>query len=65
MISEAGVLEAVRAGRTVAYDGHGRLTRDPEQVRTVVLFAKESKAGRSSLRPAFGDRGSRFANLPD
>jgi hypothetical protein len=34
-ISEAGVLEAVRAGRTVAYDGHGRLTGDPEQVRTV------------------------------
>jgi hypothetical protein len=34
-ISEAGVLEAVRAGRTVAYDGHGRLTGDAELVRSV------------------------------
>jgi hypothetical protein len=34
-ISEAGVLEAVRAGRTVAYDGHGRLSGDAERVRIV------------------------------
>lgn len=34
-ISEAGVLDAVRAGRTVAYDGHGYLTGDPDRVRVV------------------------------
>jgi predicted metal-dependent phosphoesterase TrpH len=42
-ISEAGVLDAVRAGRTVAYDGHGRLTGDPERVRVVeALIARRA-----------------------
>jgi hypothetical protein len=34
-VSQAGVLDAIRAGRTVAYDGHGRFTGDPERVRAV------------------------------
>jgi hypothetical protein len=40
-ISEAGVLEAVRAGRTVAYDGHGRFSGDPERVRVVESIVAE------------------------
>jgi hypothetical protein len=34
-ISERGVLEAVREGRTVAYDSKGHLTGDPARVRAV------------------------------
>ena len=31
--SERGVLDAIRRGHTVASDGHGALTGDPERVR--------------------------------
>ena len=34
-VSERGVLDAIRRGRTVAYDGDGRLTGSPERVRAV------------------------------
>jgi hypothetical protein len=40
-VSEAGVLEAIRSGRTVAYDGYGRFTGDPERVRAVEAIVAE------------------------
>ena len=34
-VTAAGVFDAIRDARTVAYDGHGRLTGDPSRVRIV------------------------------
>lgn len=46
--SEAGVLEAIRAGRTVAEDGEGQLYGDPALVR---LVEANRPAGRSDPHP--------------
>ena len=56
-VSEAAVLEAIRAGRTVSYDGHGRLTGDPERVRVVEALIAERAP------PVRADRLSRLAAM--
>ena len=50
-ISQRGVLDALRAGLTVAYDGHGRLSGEPARVEAVrTLVARHPPPLRADLR---------------
>ncbi|HVG55778.1 MAG TPA: CehA/McbA family metallohydrolase [Vicinamibacterales bacterium] len=46
--TKGGVLDAIRAGRTLAVDGDGRLTGDPSLIQ---LLGDARPAGRSDLHP--------------